>query len=433
LAAEKSGRGHGKFKPRTLHVVSELYLVGGHTRALAKWIQMDATSIHAIVLTRHHWAIPEFLARFNLRQGVHLTRLIAEDPLEVRAQNLAALARQHDRVILHTHPDDLIPVLAFAQPGGCPVAMFNHAHFAFNLGGSVADLIINTFGYFQNISRQSRFARETAVLPALPGIFPFETGLVDKAAARASLGLSPTGLVAMTIATEYYFKPSHGYDFFASMGRLLARNPDLTVLVVGVAASSPLVPAALLGNDRIHFLGNVVDPRPFYRAADVSLESFPMPSLGALIESVVYGEAFPVPVYGPGENIVRINPTPLFAYEVRPRTETEYLDYVTGLLADRKTTREKAWALRQTLLNSESMAGEHLAGIYRQLDSLPHEPRELPVVKCENREDNHILAWFPCPDKTGELAALFQNQPSLVAKIKADLEGHDQASSTAIS
>jgi hypothetical protein len=425
--AGTSGRAQGKFKPRTLHVVSELYSVGGHTRALARWVQMDDTATHAIVLTRHHWAMPEFVARFTLQRGVHLTRLNAGDPLVVRAQNLAALARQHDRVILHTHPDDLVPVLAFAQPGGCPVAMFNHAHFAFNLGASVADLVINTFVYFQNLSRQSRFARATAVLPALPGIFPFENSPVDKAAARVSLGLPPAGPVAMTIATEYYFKPSHGYDFFATMGRLLARNPALTVLVVGVAATSPLVPAALQGHDRIRFLGNVTDPRPFYRAADLSLESFPMPSLGALIESVVHGEAFPVPVYGPGENIVRINPAPLFDYEIRPPTEPAYVDYVTGLLADRETTRAKAGTLRQNLLRGEAMTAERLAGIYQTLDSLPHKTQELPVVKRENGLDHHILAAFPCPDKASELAALFQSQPALVARIKADLAAQEHA------
>lgn len=46
---------------RTLHVASELYLTGGHSRVLAKWVQRDSGSSHDIVVTRQSGPMPEYL------------------------------------------------------------------------------------------------------------------------------------------------------------------------------------------------------------------------------------------------------------------------------------------------------------------------------------------------------------------------------------
>ncbi len=414
---------------RTLHVASTLYSVGGHSRVLAKWVELDLSSSHAIVLTRQRGPVPEFVGRILESRGAALTQLRAEDPIEVRASQLRSLSNGFDRVILHTHPDDAVPVLAYAQPGGCPVAMFNHAHFSFSLGSSVSDVIINTLPYYKSISERHRFARRTALLRVPAGLVPLKHGSIDKRAAKTALGLSPQKPVGMTVALEQYFRPMQGYEFFRTLQTLMGLLPDLQFLVVGVSEESRIVPAELKRSDRLHLLGPVEDPLPFYRAADVFLESFPMPSLGAVIESVAYGEAFPVPVYGSVENIVRMNLNPVLSYEFRPQTEEEYLSYICRLLNEQSDTRDKAAALRRKIVEYDEKFGDEFPRLYSQIDGLNHEPREIPTTQCCMEEDNLILASFTEPNIGKRIDDLLPLRPGLAAHAKAVLRGHETLSS----
>ena len=143
----KSAR--ARMKPRTLHVVSSVSSTGGHSRILTKWVQRDSTSVHSIVMTRQKAEVPKFLNEIWKRSQTTLIQLRAEEAVETRASQLRSLSADYDRVILHTNPDDAVPVVAYALPGGPPVAMFNHAHFNFSLGSTVSDIIINTLPYYQ--------------------------------------------------------------------------------------------------------------------------------------------------------------------------------------------------------------------------------------------------------------------------------------------
>lgn len=250
--------------------------------------------------------------------------------------------------------------------------MFNHAHFWFSLGSTVSDITINTLPYFQEVTRRHRFPKETARLIGPPGLEPLRWTEIDKRAARVCLGLPEDGPVALAIAQEYYFRPYEGYHFFSTIGELMDQQRDLTLLVVGVRHTCCFVPERLRLSGLVHLLGPVIDPGPFYRAADLCLESFPMPSLGAVAESVAYGEAFPVPVYGPSENIVRVSQSPSLVYELPPRTEEEYVEYVCRLLAARDKTRERARRLRQGLIESDRQFGEQFPDLYGRIGALRH-------------------------------------------------------------
>lgn len=409
-------------RSRTLHVASEVHLTGGHTRVLAAWVQRDLSSNHAIVLTRQPVKVPQFLHDVSKERSCPLILLRPEDSIEARASQIKSLATRFERVILHSHPDDVIPVLAFAQPGGCPVAMFNHAHFSFSFGPTVSDLIINTLPYYQGITRRHRFARHTALLTgpvgSVAGSFQH---MIDKPAARAALDLPPDSPVAMTIGHEHYFSPGNGYNFFQTLERLLTRQQKLQFLVVGVREASPLVPAQLRSMKRLRLLGPVGDPTPFYRAADLCLESFPMPSLGALVGSVLHGEAFPVPVYGPGESILRVN---ILDYEFRPPTEDDYLNYICDLLAKRDEARRKAACIRSGLIERCARFPEQFLSLYQQIDSLKHTPMEIPETKCCVEEDSRALASLGDLDVGLELDRLLPVCPALLAHLRAAVSGY---------
>lgn len=413
---------------RTLHVATELYVTGGHSRVLAKWVERDLDSTHVIVLTRQNGPVPDYLATIADARAAPIIRLNPLNDIRERARQLRSQSSDADRVILHHHPDDAVPVLAYAQPGGCPVAMFNHAHFAFSLGSSIADVIINTMPYFRQITKDYRFPRATALLEGPLGLERLHWNNVDKRAAKERFGLPPEGPVALTVGAEAYFTPTGGSDFFATLARLLERRPDLHILVVGVPVTSPLVPVALRADTRLRFVGPVSDPRPYYEAADVCLESFPMPSLGALTEAVAYGEAFPVPAFAETENPLRVNQQRVSEIAVRQQTEATYLDYILGLLADRNVTRGLASALRRRLINDDACFGDQFQELYALIDRAAHMPRALPATQVAMTPENAVLASRTSRTRLREAIAHLPPLAAAAAHVHAVILGYEPLS-----
>jgi hypothetical protein len=423
--SDREGRSHPPSASRTLHVASTVTATGGHSRVLTKWIQRDLSSSHAIVLTRPTGPPPDFLRAIWSERGASLTTLDPRAPILERARELRALSRGFSRVILHQHPDDVVPVLAYARQGGCPIAMFNHAHFWFSLGSTVADMIINTMPFFQAVTERHRYPRATGMLNGVPGLERLSVTDVDKPGAKKKLGIPPEAPVALTIATDTYYEPVANYDFFKTATTLLAMRSDLHLVFVGIGEPSPLIPNNFKQNPRVHLMGLVADPRPYYEAADICLESFPVPSLGALIESAASGEALPVPAYAPNENVLRITQHLISKHTVRARTEPEYVTAVCDLIDSRDATRMKAAALRRDLVSEDERFGDQFPALYERIDSLAHAPREIPIASCSTAEDSQVLAAVTSPDVGADVGRLLSLRPALLAHIGAAVRGHE--------
>lgn len=421
-----SGGSHSRIDkklPATLHVASEIYSVGGHTRFLEKWVMRDSQSRHHIVLTRQKTEVPRRFKETLRESKVDLSHFPFEESPLHRARKLRTLAQDFDRVVLHTHFDDPIPILAFAVAGGPPVAMFNHAHFGFCLGSSVADVVINTFPYFQRITEQYRFPQRTALIPVMLGLDRISSNQIDKETAKASIGLPKSAPVIMTIGHEGYFRPAAGYNFFQTLSKIMAESPPAHFIGVGLSASSPWVPSDLTANPRFHFVGKVVDPAQFYQAADLCLESFPFPSLGGLVESVAYGEAFPVPVYGPGESILRITQSPLLEVPYRPANESEYVDFVRTLLLDLPAARQRAREWRLAIKDFDDNWESRLAETNALLDSLTHEPRPLPIASMTDSPDSRLLAQLHPSSLSQKINDLFPLRRAMSFHLWASIKG----------
>jgi hypothetical protein len=377
---------------RTLHVASELHPIGGHTRILAKWIECDATTNHAVLVTRQRNPVPVFFERAVARAGGTIVPLAPSESALTRAALLRDMAVHVDRVVLHHHPDDPIPIVAFAGHGGPPVAMFNHAHFGFSLGPAVSDLVVNTLDYFREISERFRFARRTTCLSGVPGSTRVARDPIDKALAKESIGIDSSIAVVLSTGHESYFAPNGDYDFFRTARKLLSENRGIHLFVVGVRAESPLVPRDLRRESRCHFMGPVTDPLLYYRAADVCLESFPMPSLAAVIEAVAYGEAFPIPVYGAAQSVLRVSLSPVLNYRYRPRDEDDYLTYISEILSHLPRAREEARNARLAMIEASGEWEPRLAELNRRIDQLKHEPAEIPRSSMNDSDDSRELA-----------------------------------------
>lgn len=379
-------------KSRTLHIATELYMTGGHSRVLAKWVQRDLSSSHAIIITRQPVELPDYLLAIAAERGAPIKMLDPQEAILERAQHLRDLSLGFDRVVLHHSPDDAVPVLAYARRGGPPVVMFNHAHFWFSLGSGVADLVLNSEPYFKQLTERYRFPRATTLLTGPPGVQPLTWGEVDKRLAKAKLELAPDQPVVMTIANESYFRPTEEADFFATLAKLLSAKPELQVVMVGVGEESALVPAHIRETGRVRLVGRVADPRPYYEAADLCLESFPMPSMGALIEAASFGQAFPVPAFGQAETPVRVNLSTIKSFATRQLTEADYVRHICELIDAPESTRAKAAELRRLLVQQDQAFGDQFPALYEMAAPLGHEPHEIPNSAFSSAPENLVLA-----------------------------------------
>src|SRR5262249_20534785 len=114
---ERSGERSYSAPKNILHVLTQAYSIGGHTRFLWRWIQQDSTRLHSVALTRQgsNEAPHDLVAAVKASGGnVHLLDSRRGDLLSW-ARDLRELAGSFDRIVLHIHPYDVIPIVALAH------------------------------------------------------------------------------------------------------------------------------------------------------------------------------------------------------------------------------------------------------------------------------------------------------------------------------
>ncbi len=281
-------------KPRILHVVTQAYRTGGHTRLLARLINNTADRyVHNLVATGQKSPLPDWLLTAVMASGGRYTSLsLSTVRLLSRAAALRDLSRSWaDIVFLHTHPHDAVPVVAFGRDGGPPVIVMNHADHGFWLGANVADVVADYRLAGQGITLAQRGARVSGILP-IPLSEPGER--LPKAMAREKLGIDKEQVVLLTISAPYKLTPFAGYDFLETVTEVLARNKRAVLLAVGPAAEGKWLEASRRVDGRIMAVGSQSDLKIYHASADVYLDSFPFGSFTSWLEAGILG----VPVVG---------------------------------------------------------------------------------------------------------------------------------------
>ena len=132
--------GVGRFRGEVLHVMTEAYPTGGHTRLVKRWIEAAPSVRHSVVLTRQVTPLPDDLRLTVVQQGGQITDLLTENrSLYRRAGALRSAVTSHQLVVMHTHPSDAVAITALQRPIPGRVAFLNHADHVFWLGTRAAD------------------------------------------------------------------------------------------------------------------------------------------------------------------------------------------------------------------------------------------------------------------------------------------------------
>ncbi|RAT98712.1 hypothetical protein [Brevibacillus sp. Leaf182] len=278
---------------RVLHVLSTAYDVGGHTRLVERWINNRLQNErHAVVLTNQtelgfENAIPSWLLQAVNKAGGECISISDSYSVIEKAQVLRSLAYEWaDIVVLHTHPNDSIPLIAFGVPDGPPIILLNHADHVFWMGSSISDSVIDVRKPANVLTKGRRFVRQTHLLPLPLDGAPEQS----KKISREKIGIDNDKVVLLSIATPEKYEPIGEYSFIKSSTEILKRNLNSILIVVGPDSNNALWQKAIEEtNGRILLTGLQRDVTQFYSIADIYLESFPFGSFTAALDACLFG------------------------------------------------------------------------------------------------------------------------------------------------
>jgi len=282
---------------KILHVATQLFSTGGHTRLLENYIEIDEENDHWLFLTKQEEEIP---LRISQLEGGRIKKIYrpATPDIAGTARELNAIKDNFDVIVLHQHQHDATPMLALAASQGPPVIYMNHADHTFWLGASIADCCINFRPFAVKTSEQKRGIKNNCLLPI---IINKESNGITRQRAKQLLNIPDDQVVFLTIASFKKYIPNDKHDFFEMATEVLKFDKNIHCYIVGVSENDDLSLLNYTGkNERIHLMGILEDPLLYEIAADYYLESMPSLSVTSIYETVKFG-AYPFTIYAPND------------------------------------------------------------------------------------------------------------------------------------
>ena len=336
---------------KVLHAGSELSSVGGLTRMISRWMDADSERTSSLVLTQHRGEVPAHLTDAIQRSGGKLYQLNRSIGSRFDwARKLRQIAVGHDVIILHIHCEDVIPVLALADESGLPPVLFlNHADHLFWLGTSVADLVLNLRDAATDITigRRGVEAERNFLLPTI--VAP-TTRVQSRAEAKAALGLKPDSVLLLSCARRPKYRSIDGLSFADRHVMMLEKCPQAQLVVVGSGEPDDWKAAKARVGGRFTGLSEVPDPKRYFEAADIYVDSYPFVSSTSVMEAAGYGlPAVTIFTLPDAARIFGINHVGLVGTSLVAKTADAYDAMLERLVVDEAYRAETGEATREAI------------------------------------------------------------------------------------
>lgn len=279
-------------KDSCLIVMSEAYQVGGHTRVVERWIEADTGIHYSLALTRLSLGtIPSRLKEDIDRSGGKIFSLNCSYNWKEAAISLRQIASRYEKVLLFTHMNDYIPLVAFGtEDFKRPVGFYNHADHLFSLGVSISDAWGELRKWGQMVT-----ARYRGIIPNSIISVPFETQEIlrreKKHEIREKLGLPLTAKIVMTAGGLKKLYPSSYGDLSNLFVPILSSDKQVHYYIIGLEGNEieTWIQYKVQFGERLVFVPAIPHPllMDYFYAADLVVDSYPEPGITTLQDAIL--------------------------------------------------------------------------------------------------------------------------------------------------
>lgn len=270
-----------------LHVLTEGYQTGGHTRVIERWIEnAPAEQKHSVVIVKPNVSPLEELKKLTQQKNGEFIKYDNNWSIKEKALKLRRLGMHYQYIILHTHMNDSTATIAFGtEEFTRPVLFYNHASHLFWIGKSITDLHIDlkkkdiVTEEYKNIKNKFNLGIPTKNLE-------FKT--INKKEFRKQFGFPVDKKIIITAGSDTKYRPIGNDGFIDVLLNLVDDNTY--VYAIGAEKNSTLWKNAYkASNGHIIALGCIDfshDYLKYIGIADLYLDSYPMNGWTATIDAV---------------------------------------------------------------------------------------------------------------------------------------------------
>lgn len=278
-------------KNSTLHILSQAYPIGGHTRIVERWIQLsDENEKNDIVLTNQpENETPLYLKSETHSKNCHIFNLDINTSIINRAKKLRELCEKYEYIILHHHPNDPIPLIALGSHSfSRPIICFNHSGHTFWLGSSIVTLSIEINKVQEYLSHKIRGINKT-LLVNMPFSKKKESDSIYDL--RSELNIPSNGIIILSMASEYKTNPLNDLNFPKMIDKLISRNENLYYIGIGISNKNIFF-KKIKNRNRVFLLGKISFDKinSYLTSADIFLDTFPYNSMLSVNDAISIGK-----------------------------------------------------------------------------------------------------------------------------------------------
>lgn len=274
-----------------LIVMSECGEISGHTALVHNWIEWDDENQYTIIFTNMDVSyIPEFIKSVVNKSGGEIICLSGS--YMEKALKLIEVSEKFQRILLFTHMEDIIPILAYGNKNWkIPIFFYNHADFRFSYGFSVSDIVLNLYEF--DVDKTIRFRgcdKKNSIYLQFPGQGHVEDKMkkFDKKRIRTILeqkyGVKKDEKLIVSMAEDFKYESIIGFKFDTYVEEVLKKSKiESSFLIIGAdKEKEKWIQLNRHTNGKAQALG--ILPRyeavQIISAADLYVVSFPMAASG---------------------------------------------------------------------------------------------------------------------------------------------------------
>lgn len=338
-------------KDSILHVLTNGYETGGHTRVVERWIKnASPNQVHSVLQTKQTGVSLSVLRNIVKEHNGNFIVFSNKLSITEKAIELRKLGMKYEYVVLHTHMEDPIPIIAFGTDDFTrPVLLYNHASHMPWLGKSVADVVLDIEKGDQ-VTSEKRKISNTFFLGVPSKSVSIE--ISDKNKERFKLNIPVDKKVIVTSGMAMKYRNISGKSFIDYLIDIMDDNTYC--YVIGVEKNNKEWKKSILKSGKKIFLLGVVDFNKGYlnylKAADLYLDSYPVGGGTATIDAIASGT--------PALSLQSVYPQ--FDYLIKTsaycKTGKEFIQKAKQILCDKEYAAKVFSELRESLVEHQSVA-----------------------------------------------------------------------------